>query len=216
MEFNFRGDKMQKSLLDLCISAIRKINDVNLTEILTNIADINPDFEKKIHYLLEKSILFESIGEQKKWYKSGELRIHKSYLSENTIQYTKFFKNGRIYQMYTKYNGKFVGEFIEFFANGKQRIYNFYEDNVKTKYILWQANGYKSRSWSKINNDGLHEEEIYHSNGIIASLEFVQKQRICAKRYGMQVYWDKDGVVNRMEKWKNGKLELNLIDLVKN
>ncbi len=202
---------MQKSLIDLCILAIGKITD-NLFEILTNIVDISPIFEKKVHCSINKSVLFESIGEQKKWYKSGELRVHKICSTKNTIKCTKFFKSGKIYQLYTKCNDKKIGIFAEFFANGKQRIKKFIENDIETKYTLWQANGYKLRNRSKI-NDGLYEEEVYHSNGLLASLEFVYwKKLLNEKRNSMQIYWNRDGMLNRIETWENGHRvkEINL------
>ncbi|SIP85996.1 MORN repeat protein [Pacmanvirus A23] len=206
------------SLLDLCILAIDNVD--NAAEILTFLQDINPNFEKKIHTVLAKETLLLTIGEQKKWYKSGELRIHKVKINTDStdstgkiINYTKFFKNGKIYQQYTKCDGKKDGVFAEFFANGKQRHEYFNENGINTKYTLWQANGYKLRHWAKINDEGLHTEELYHRNGLIASLEFAYwKRLIKACKHGIQIYWDNEGTITNTEIWDNGrKTELALL-----
>ncbi|QYB17621.1 hypothetical protein PV-S19_0257 [Pacmanvirus S19] len=191
-----------QSLIDLCILSIEKSHAENKAEILLSVMNISPVFEKKV-YLLNEKMLLATIGEIKKWYKSGELRMH-LVKTGDIIKHTSFFKNGQIHQNYTLCNGYKVGKCEEFYATGKLYEEQFYENKTSCKYTRWQSNGYKIKSWAKL-TDEIYSEEIYYKNGAIKSLEFGSwKNSMLDKKHGEQFYWDDQGTMTNTEVWEHG------------
>ena len=122
-----------------------------------------------------------------------------------------YHDNGKIAREVMFLNGKFNGEFLECYNNGKRKKQGFYVDNKQTILKEWSENGElkeeapkenKAENLKLIENDnGLNE--IYFENGRGNIKERFTKLK--GKKHGLESFYYEDGTLEKEENWKNGK-----------